>query len=104
MVDMLKSTGAMAGATLASRVLGMVREICYARFMGDGLVAGAEVVEVAQHGQQHGADGLGLDVEQVDDLGEGHDLPEHESQRADAHASSLKHLAAVEVIQSVHCK
>ena len=27
MADMLKSTGAMAGATLASRVLGMVREI-----------------------------------------------------------------------------
>ena len=44
MADMLKSTGAMAGATLASRVLGMVREICYARFMGDGLVAGAFVV------------------------------------------------------------
>ena len=34
MADILKSTGAMAGATLASRVLGMVREICYARFMG----------------------------------------------------------------------
>ena len=44
MADMLKSTGAMAGATLASRVLGMVREICYARFMGDGLVAGAFVL------------------------------------------------------------
>ena len=44
MADMLKSTGAMAGATLASRILGMVREICYARFMGDGLVAGAFVV------------------------------------------------------------
>jgi len=38
---MLKSSGAMAGATLTSRVLGMVREICYARFMGDGVVAGA---------------------------------------------------------------
>ena len=44
MSDMLKSSGAMAGATLASRVLGMVREICYARFMGDGLVAGAFVL------------------------------------------------------------
>ncbi len=44
MADMLKSTGAMAGATLASRLLGMVREICYARFMGDGLVAGAFVL------------------------------------------------------------
>ena len=43
MPDMLKSSGAMAGATLTSRVLGMVREICYARFMGDGLVAGAFV-------------------------------------------------------------
>jgi len=44
MSDILKSSGAMAGATLASRVLGMVREICYARFMGDGLVAGAFVL------------------------------------------------------------
>ena len=41
---MLNSSGAMAGATLASRVLRMVREICYARFMGDGLVAGAFVL------------------------------------------------------------
>jgi putative peptidoglycan lipid II flippase len=38
---MLKSSGAMAGATLLSRVLGMLREIVYARFMGDGWVAGA---------------------------------------------------------------
>ena len=38
---MLKSSGAMAGATLVSRLLGMVREIVYARFMGDGPVAGA---------------------------------------------------------------
>jgi putative peptidoglycan lipid II flippase len=38
---MLKSSGAMAGATLVSRLLGMVREIVYARFMGDGWVAGA---------------------------------------------------------------
>ncbi len=38
---MLKSSGAMAVATLTSRVLGMVREIVYARFMGDGWVAGA---------------------------------------------------------------
>ncbi len=38
---MLKSSGAMAGATLTSRVLGMVREMVYARFMGDGWVAGA---------------------------------------------------------------
>jgi putative peptidoglycan lipid II flippase len=44
MADLLKSSGAMAGATLASRVLGMVREMCYARFMGDGLVAGAFVL------------------------------------------------------------
>ena len=44
MSDMLKSSGAMAGATFTSRVLGMVREICYARFMGDGLVAGAFVL------------------------------------------------------------
>ncbi|MDP6035420.1 MAG: lipid II flippase MurJ, partial [Verrucomicrobiota bacterium] len=44
MSDLLKSSGAMAGATLASRLLGMVREICYARFMGDGLVAGVFVL------------------------------------------------------------
>ena len=31
-------------ATLASRILGMVREIVYARFMGDGLVASAFVL------------------------------------------------------------
>ena len=44
MSGLLKSSGAMAGATLASRLLGMVREICYARFMGDGMVAGAFVL------------------------------------------------------------
>jgi putative peptidoglycan lipid II flippase len=38
---MLKSSGAMGIATLLSRVLGMVREVLYARFMGDGPVAGA---------------------------------------------------------------
>jgi putative peptidoglycan lipid II flippase len=31
----------MAVATLSSRILGMIREMVYARFMGDGLVAGA---------------------------------------------------------------
>ncbi|NDE98713.1 MAG: murein biosynthesis integral membrane protein MurJ, partial [Verrucomicrobia bacterium] len=41
MSQMLKSSGAMGVATLASRVLGMVREIAYAGFMGDGWVAGA---------------------------------------------------------------
>ena len=38
---MLKASSAMAVATLTSRVLGMVREMVYARFMGDGWVAGA---------------------------------------------------------------
>jgi putative peptidoglycan lipid II flippase len=38
---MLKASGAMAAATLLSRVLGMVREIVYAWFMGDSKVAGA---------------------------------------------------------------
>lgn len=38
---MLKSSAAMAGATLTSRVLGMFREIVYARFMGDQWVAAA---------------------------------------------------------------
>src|SRR5271170_6366667 len=41
MSQMLKSSGAMAIATLTSRLLGMVREMVYARFMGDGWVAGA---------------------------------------------------------------
>jgi putative peptidoglycan lipid II flippase len=41
MSQMLKSSGAMAGATLTSRLLGMVREMVYARFMGDTWVAGA---------------------------------------------------------------
>jgi putative peptidoglycan lipid II flippase len=35
---MLKASGAMAGATLLSRVLGMVREMCYMSFMGTGWV------------------------------------------------------------------
>ena len=38
---MLKASGAMAAATLFSRVLGMVREMVYAGFMGDGWVASA---------------------------------------------------------------
>jgi len=38
---MLKASGAMAAATLLSRVLGMLRVMVYARFMGDGWVAGA---------------------------------------------------------------
>ena len=41
MSKMLKSSGSMAAATMTSRVLGMVREMVYARFMGDGWVAGA---------------------------------------------------------------
>ena len=40
MSDMLKSSGAMAGATLASRLLGMVREICYARLWAMALWPG----------------------------------------------------------------
>lgn len=38
---MLKSSGAMGGATLLSRILGMVREMVCARFMGDSAVASA---------------------------------------------------------------
>ena len=41
MSEMLKSSGAMGGATLLSRVLGMVREMVCARFMGDSAVASA---------------------------------------------------------------
>ncbi len=38
---MLKSSGSMAAATLTSRLLGMVREMVYARFMGVGWVTDA---------------------------------------------------------------
>ncbi|HXG47650.1 MAG TPA: murein biosynthesis integral membrane protein MurJ, partial [Methylomirabilota bacterium] len=41
MSQMLKSSGAMAAATMLSRVLGLVREIAYAGFMGDSAVASA---------------------------------------------------------------
>jgi putative peptidoglycan lipid II flippase len=41
---MLKSSGAMAAATLTSRVLGMVREMVYAAFMGSGSVASAFIL------------------------------------------------------------
>ncbi len=41
MLQMLKATGAIAVATLISRLLGLVREMVYARFMGNGWVASA---------------------------------------------------------------
>src|SRR5215470_13340160 len=41
MSQMLKSSGAMAVATMTSRVLGMVREMVYAAFMGNTWVASA---------------------------------------------------------------
>lgn len=41
MSQMLKSSGALAAATMTSRILGMVREIVYYSFMGVGMVAGA---------------------------------------------------------------
>lgn len=41
MAGMLKSSGAMGAATMLSRVLGMVREMIYAAFMGDTAVASA---------------------------------------------------------------
>src|SRR5207302_11362906 len=41
MSQMLKSSGAMSAATLVSRLLGLVREQVYARFMGTSAVAGA---------------------------------------------------------------
>src|SRR5260221_9315232 len=44
MSEMLKSSGAMAAATLTSRVLGMVREMVYAAFMGTSWVASAFVM------------------------------------------------------------
>ncbi|MGA2866214.1 MAG: murein biosynthesis integral membrane protein MurJ [Verrucomicrobiota bacterium] len=44
MSQMLKSSGAMAVATLTSRVLGMVREMVYAAFMGNTPVASAFIL------------------------------------------------------------
>ena len=41
MSQMLKSSGAMAAATMTSRVLGMVREMVYAAFMGNTWIASA---------------------------------------------------------------
>jgi putative peptidoglycan lipid II flippase len=41
MSKMLKSSGAMAAATMTSRIMGMLREVVYAWFMGAGMVAGA---------------------------------------------------------------
>src|SRR4051812_38834190 len=41
MSQMLKSSGAIAAATMTSRVLGMVREMVYASFMGNTWVASA---------------------------------------------------------------
>ena len=41
MSQMLKSSGAMAAATMTSRLLGMVREMVYAAFMGNTWVASA---------------------------------------------------------------
>src|SRR5258707_13516989 len=41
MSKMLRSSGAMAAATMTSRVLGMVREMVYANFMGNSWVASA---------------------------------------------------------------
>src|SRR5437588_9185795 len=44
MSQMLKSSGAMAAATLTSRVLGMMREMVYAAFMGNSWVASAFIM------------------------------------------------------------
>src|SRR6266436_6068276 len=41
MSQMLKSSGAMAVATMTSRLLGMVREMVYAAFMGNSWIASA---------------------------------------------------------------
>src|SRR5215208_7803627 len=41
MSQLLKSSGAMAAATITSRLLGMVREMVYAAFMGNSWVASA---------------------------------------------------------------
>jgi len=44
MSQLLKSSGAMAAATMTSRVLGMVREMAYASFMGVGWITDAFMV------------------------------------------------------------
>src|SRR5690349_24780406 len=44
MSQMLKSSGALVAATMISRVLGMVREMVYAAFMGNTWVASAFVL------------------------------------------------------------
>lgn len=44
MSQMLKSSGATAAATMASRILGLVREMAYAAFMGKGWVADAFIL------------------------------------------------------------
>lgn len=44
MSQMLKSSGAMAAATMTSRLLGMVREMVYAAFMGNTSVASAFIL------------------------------------------------------------
>ena len=44
MSQMLKSSGAMAAATMTSRLLGMVRVMAYASFMGIGWVTDAFVL------------------------------------------------------------
>jgi putative peptidoglycan lipid II flippase len=41
MSEMLKSSGAMGAATVLSRLLGLLRELVYAAFMGTSAVAGA---------------------------------------------------------------
>jgi peptidoglycan biosynthesis protein MviN/MurJ (putative lipid II flippase) len=41
MSQMLKSSGAMTVATMTSRVLGIMREMVYAAFMGNTWVASA---------------------------------------------------------------
>ena len=52
MSQMLKSSGAMSAATLASRLLGLVREQVYARFMGTSAVAGAFIAPCAGSSMQ----------------------------------------------------
>src|SRR5579884_1463675 len=44
MSQMLKSSGALAAATMLSRIFGLVREIVYAWFMGVGPVADAFIL------------------------------------------------------------
>lgn len=62
-----------------------------------GLVAGLEVVEVAQEGKHDGADGAGLEVVEIKNFGQGEDLPHHERKGTSTHGLREEEAADEEV-------